>query len=223
MHIYITGGSGRNGSLAIKAALEKGHTITALVRNPSKIAPQTGLYLVKGIPQSASDVRKALTTPKSPSAILYTLNAPRTTESPFSPLRPDSPADLLSSTVAVLLSAISELDISPKIVVNSTQGIGSSWSKMIFPVRMLFKHSTMMVAITDHNRVDAMVRASSLNFVLARPTRLVEGPITPVRVWPDDGTGSPWFGSITRESVALWMVNAAESAEWDRKAPVITN
>ena len=53
MHILVIGASGRNGSLIVKEALSRGHTVTALVRNPSSISAHSGLTLVKGKPTKA--------------------------------------------------------------------------------------------------------------------------------------------------------------------------
>lgn len=81
----------------------------------------------------------------------------------------------------------------------------------------------MRNGLADHARLDAIVRKSGFKFVLARPCRLVDGDAKPVRVWPDDGQGSPCFPSITRWSVAEWLVDAVESDEFDGRAPVLTN
>lgn len=48
MHIFVSGGSGRNGRLVIQAALERGHSVTALVRDPSSLTPRPRLTVLKG-------------------------------------------------------------------------------------------------------------------------------------------------------------------------------
>lgn len=50
MHIFVSGGSGRNGRLVIQTALARGHTVTALVRNPDSIPAHPSLTLIKGKP-----------------------------------------------------------------------------------------------------------------------------------------------------------------------------
>lgn len=225
MHIFIIGGSGRNGRLIVQAALAKGHTVTALVRNPDSQTSQPGITYIKGTPSSQTDVERALTTPQPPSAIMIALNARRTTENPFAPLAADSPPDLISASTKTLLAALANVALprQPKLIINSSQGAGSSWGNMIFPVRILMHHSTMRVGIEDHNKVDALVRETGLKFVMPRPCMLAEGPAADVKVWPDNGKGAPLIPKITRESLAAWMVGAAERDEWDGKAPVITN
>ncbi|GJN75189.1 TrkA-N domain-containingdehydrogenase [Purpureocillium lilacinum] len=239
MHIYIAGATGRNGSLVLADALERGHTVTALARSPSSSSlplSHPRLTVVAGTPTSQSDVERALATPRRPDAVITALNPRRTSDSPFSPLRPggDSPPDLLPETARILLAAIARVFPSssaraatasppPKLVVNSSFGVGSSWRAMTWPMKLIFSHGAMSVTLRGHNDMDALVRGSGLPFVLARPARLIEGAPSSVTALPDDGAGCGWNPVITRHSAARWLVQAAESDTWDGTSPVIVN
>lgn len=227
MHIFVIGGTGRNGSLAIQEALSRGHTVTALVRNPSatSLLSHANLTLVKGTPTSQADVLAGLTTPEPPKVIILALAQVRTSESPFAALRPDTTPDFLTSSMRVLLASISQANLpyKPKLVINSAQGAGSSWRSMNLPGKIIFSHGSMGIGLKDHNNLDQLVRDSGLPFVSPRPCMLAEGDAKDVKVWPEDGKGCAWMPSITRASVGKWLVDAAESSEWDGKAPVITN
>ncbi|CAG7558724.1 unnamed protein product [Fusarium equiseti] len=227
MHFLIIGATGCNGSLAVQEALSRGHTVTALVRNTSnsKIPTHANLTLVQGVPTSESETVKALTTPQPPQVVISTLAQVRVTESPFAALRPDTTPDFMAVSMKALISAIhnANLPTKPKIIVNSAQGAGSSWRSMNLPGKMLFSHGSMGIGLKDHNEVDRIVRQSGLTFVLARPVMLAEGEARPVKVWPDDGKGCAWMPKITRESLGKWLVDAAETDEFDGKAPVLTN
>ncbi|KAM0363118.1 hypothetical protein ACHAO7_010999 [Fusarium culmorum] len=226
MHFLIIGATGRNGSLAVQEALSRGHTVTALVRNTTtaKLPSHSNLTLVQGLPTSESDIAKALTTPHTPQVVITALAQVRVTESPFAALRPDTTPDFLAISMAALIAAINNsTSPKPKIVVNSSQGAGSSWASMNLPGKMIFSHGSMGMGLKDHNVVDRLVRESGLVFVLSRPVMLAEGEAKPVKVWPDDGKGCAWMPQITRESVGKWLVDAAESSGWDGKAPVLSN
>ncbi|RBR03048.1 hypothetical protein FVER53590_01671 [Fusarium verticillioides] len=225
MHFLFIGGTGRNGSLAVQEALSRGHTVTALVRNTNsaKLPSHSNLTLIQGIPTSESDIVKALTTPQPPQVVISVLAQVRVTESPFAALHPDTTPDFMAVSMRALLAAISQANISPKIVVNSAQGAGSSWRSMNLPGKMIFSHGSMGIGLKDHNEVDRLVRESGLTFVLSRPVMLGEGEAQPVKVWPDDGKGCAWMPKITRGSVGKWLVDAAESSEWDGQSPVLSN
>ncbi|KAM0251729.1 hypothetical protein ACHAQJ_008004 [Trichoderma viride] len=224
MHIFISGATGRNGRLVLADALSRNHTVTVLARDPSSLTPHPNLTIIKGTPTSLQDVQTALSTPTTPSAIITTINQRRTTENPFSPLSPDTPPDLLTSTAQILLSAIANtpFDRPPKIVVNSLLGARESMDSMLWPLRLVLNHSTMKIAIRDHNNMDKLIRDSGATFVFARPARLTEGPAEKARVWPDDGQGCGWNPAVSRASLAEWMVRAAETNEWDGRSPVLT-
>ncbi|KAF4439741.1 hypothetical protein F53441_12486 [Fusarium austroafricanum] len=227
MHFLFIGGTGRNGSLAVQEALSRGHTVTALVRNTNtnKLPSNPNLTLIQGVPTSESDIIKAVTTPQTPQVVITALAQVRVTESPFAALHPDTTTDFLAVSMRALLAAIDQagLNPKPKIVVNSAQGAGSSWRSMNLPGKMIFSHGSMGIGLKDHNQVDRLVRESGLKFVLSRPVMLAEGEAQPVKVWPDDGKGCAWMPKITRESLAKWLVDAAESNEWDGQSPVLSN
>ncbi|KAM0429002.1 hypothetical protein ACHAPT_006806 [Fusarium lateritium] len=229
MHILLLGASGRNGSLILQSALNRGYTVTALVRTPSAFPNPTtpNLTLVTGSPTSQSDVETALQSPAPPDVVILALGHRKAGTSPFSPTAPDCPHDLMESSTRALLNAIKAADLTkqPKLIVNSSQGVGASMASLSVLLRFVFNYSKgLRTGLDDHTNVDALVRESGLPFVLARPCRLTEGPITNVRAWPDDGRGAPgWSAAVSRASVAEWLVDAVERVDFDGKAPVLTN
>ncbi|KAI5456367.1 hypothetical protein BGZ63DRAFT_409064 [Mariannaea sp. PMI_226] len=231
MHILVLGATGRNGQLIVNSALSRNHTVTALVRDPSKAVLQQhpNLHLVRGSPTSQSDIESALQSSSSApiNAVIFALGHRRLSGSPFSAPAPDCPHDLMETSAKALIAAIracSTLPTQPKLIINSSQGVGESWNSMALPIKFIFSHATAMkMGLKDHERMDAVVRESGMPFVLGRPTVLKEGEPKPVRAWPDDGNGMPWMPSITRESLAEWLVDAVERDDWDGMSPVITN
>ena len=86
----------------------------------------------------------------------------------------------------------------------------------------------MRFGVADHNLVDGLVRASGRRFVLARAGRLTEqkkeeDPVADVRVLPDNAKGLGVADALTRQSLARWLLRAAEEDTWDGKAPVLVN
>lgn len=60
MHIAVFGGTGRVGGRFIEYALAEGHTVRALVRDPSKLAPRPGLEIIAGDVLNTADVARTV-------------------------------------------------------------------------------------------------------------------------------------------------------------------
>jgi putative NADH-flavin reductase len=60
MHLAVFGGTGRVGGRFIEYALTEGHTITALARDPRKLAPRVGLTVVQGDVLDAATVASVI-------------------------------------------------------------------------------------------------------------------------------------------------------------------
>jgi hypothetical protein len=218
----MIGGSGRTGKLVINELVQRGHTVTALVRNATSLDARSGLKVVTGTPMEISDISKAIRAVDGelPSAVIVTLNAPRESDSPFA--KPLAPPRFMADCNANVVSVMKEFAI-PKLVVMQAFGVGESWTNMHCALRLLMSKSNMSYQYEDHNLVDEEVRASSVIHVLVRPARLVEGKAEAVKEWKDDGKGIGMMASISRQSVARWLVDAAVSSEWDNNCPVISN
>lgn len=60
MKIALIGASGFVGAAVLKEALSRGHSVTAIVRNPSKLPPQTGVSAVKADVTDSKQLAAAL-------------------------------------------------------------------------------------------------------------------------------------------------------------------
>jgi putative NADH-flavin reductase len=58
MRVVLYGATGMIGSRTLKELLSRGHTVTALLRDPSKVPTQSNLTIVKGDLLDADDVAK---------------------------------------------------------------------------------------------------------------------------------------------------------------------
>ncbi|KAF2705746.1 putative TrkA-N domain dehydrogenase [Pleomassaria siparia CBS 279.74] len=219
MRVLIIGGSGRTGQLVIDVLLQRNHSVTALVRDPSKMSTKTGLQTVAGTPTKQEDMRAVFSTSR-PEVVIVTLSAPRATDSPFAAVV--SPPRLMADSVANVVTITKEFQ-NPKIVIMQAFGVAESWANMGCVMQLLMKKSNVIYQYNDHNLVTEETKKSGENYVFVRPNRLVEGDALKVKEWANDGKGVPMLGTISRGSVAKFLVDAAESSTWDRTAPVITN
>lgn len=189
MQILLLGATGRTGTLVLKEALARGHSVTALVRSPAALEEaipadhpgRSGLTTVAGSPLSAADVAFALAASSSSSpapvdAVITTLNPRRASDSPFAAVDPtDSPPRMRADSMVGVLAALrgegaggdsnddsnSSRNKTPKIVALSALGAGSSAPHAHCLLRLLFRQTNMRLTYEDHDAVEEeLVRQS---------------------------------------------------------------
>lgn len=216
MRVLVIGGNGQTGRLVINEALQRGHKVTALIRNPSALPPMEGLTIVGGTPVEASNIERAFTAAKGdpPTAVIVTLSSPN-----------EKGTRVMSDTHENLVAAMERHSIE-KVATLSSFGVGSSLANINMLMKWAISNTSLGHSFTDHNHVDKILKESGLKFVLLRPARLTTAKKAPVRFLGDDGKGLGIFaglGGISRASVAGCLVDAVEKNSWDRSTPVISN
>jgi nucleoside-diphosphate-sugar epimerase len=237
MRILLLGATGRSGTIILSEALGRNHSVTALVRNPSKssIQPQSGLQVVQGTPLSQADIESALAaTPTPPSAIIVALASVRETDSPFS--KSTSPPNLMNESHKNVVAALRKLGLEQKVMVVTMQafGTGSSSEAVWWPMRKVLRNSGMSVAMADHDKVvevmkEAAKEGNGIRWTGVRACMLKGEERNEVKVF-EEGVGDGWKGlgfmpSVSRASVAKFMVDVVEdeSGKWTGRTPVISN
>jgi putative NADH-flavin reductase len=217
MHVLVIGGSGQTGRLAIDEALQRGHKVTALLRNPSALPAKEGLNIVKGTPLEPSNIETAFNVVQGgdlPTAVIVTLSSPK-----------EKGTRVMSEAHENLVAAMDRHGVS-KIATMSSFGVGSSLANISVIMRWAISNTSLGHTFADHNQVDEILKKSGLKFVLLRPSRLTMAKKMPVQFFGDDGEGLGVFaglGGISRASVAACLVDAVEKSTWDRSTPVISN
>ena len=175
-----------------------------------------------GTPSKRSDIEAAFTRdPAAPiAAVIVTLNAPRKSDSPFA--TPVAPPRFMADANANLV-AVMKKHGTRKIVTMSSIGVGDSFAGCAFIFRFMLRHTNMSAQFADHDLVDEEMKTSEMDYVLVRPVRLAEGESAPIKEWGNLGKGAKMMSSITRKSVAGFLIDAAEKRDWDRSTPVISN
>ncbi|KAJ5806795.1 hypothetical protein N7474_010387 [Penicillium riverlandense] len=216
MRVLVIGGNGQTGRFVIDEALQRGHKITALMRNPTTLPAKEGLTIVKGTPLEPSDIESAFNAVKGdlPTAVIVTLASPNV-----------KGTRVMTNAHENLIAAMKSHGIS-QIATLSSFGVGSSFPNINVLMRFAISSTSLRHTFEDHNQVDEILKKSGLNFVLFRAARLTLGKKAPVKFLGDDGKGLGVFaglGGISRASVAACLVDAVEKSTWDRNTPVITN
>ena len=110
-----------------------------------------------------------------------------------------------------------------KLVIMSSFGTAESRPNMILLMRWAIAHTELALSYADHDMVDQEVKKTGMKYVLVRPNRLTNGIKAPVKVFKEDGADMGGFMSISRASVANFLVDAVEQSTWDRRTPTIAN
>src|SRR5580700_8746840 len=202
MNILIIGASQGTGALAVRAALDKGYRVTAFARSPQKLAlehPQ--LQKVTGDFHQAASVEAAV---KGHDAVIITASATR-----FSAFK-ENPR-YFSQGTGFAIDAMKKFGVK-RLVVLSALGTGDSRALLNPVVRALLAGWLLKVPFEDHERQEEQVRASGLDWVIARPGRLTNG--TARRRYVAKTTIDSVPGSISRADVADYLVEACEVPKW---------
>jgi len=97
--------------------------------------------------------------------------------------RSSTPPDVRSRGTAVVVGAMRETGVR-RLVVQSTYGLGSSWSRLDLTWKLVFRF-VIGRQFTDSGRQEQVVRASGLDWTLVRPVSLTDSPVGP------DGDDAP--------------------------------
>src|SRR5262249_45890590 len=153
---FILGANGKTGTQLIDLALARGHEVTAFVRSPDKIARRDPhLHVVQGDPHHVDELARAL---PGHDVVLSALGvAPREALRPTTLLQ--EPA--ASRAAAMARAGGRRLVPVPVAVLSPEKGLRSTF------FRWLLKH-----LMRDHGAAEPIVRASDLEWTIARPPRL---------------------------------------------------
>jgi nucleoside-diphosphate-sugar epimerase len=209
MKLAVFGATGLTGGRVVVQALEDGHDVTALVRDPRRVSmSHPRLTVIGGNPVVSSDVERCV---RGADAVIHCLGIGGKGDG--------KPTSLISDSVLVTLAAMERHRVS-RIVCMSNVGAGGSGSwfanRVVIPgfVRWL------RPIIEDKNRMEAGLRGSTATWCSVRLPNIVEGPERPLRV-SADGRGIGL--SVTAASAARFLLDQATSAELFDSTPSISN
>jgi uncharacterized protein YbjT (DUF2867 family) len=209
MRLAVFGATGLTGGLVVSQALEEGHEVTALVRDPSRVSlSHPRLTVLGGSPTAPVDVERCI---QDADAVIHCLGIGGKGDG--------RPTTLVSDSVKVVLGAMANHGV-PRIVCMSNVGAGGSgtWfaNRIVIPLFLRW----LQPILDDKDRMEAALRVSSVAWVSVRLPNIVEGPEKPLRL-SKDGRGIGL--SVTAASTARFLLEQVTASEWVRSAPSISN
>ena len=210
-HLLVIGASGGIGLAAVRAALAAGHSVRALSRRAEQIAIDDPAF--EPAPGDATDSDTIAAALDRIDAVIFALGVPKSLDRMLRPVTTFS--DATRATIAAM-----ERTGVRRLVAVTGFGAGESRQAMSFlervPHRMLLGH-----AYDDKDRQEALIRGSTLDWLILRPTILTNRPARgKVKLLHDRAT---WRnGLISRADVAEVLVREAAHPTLSLEAPVLT-
>jgi uncharacterized protein YbjT (DUF2867 family) len=200
--IAILGASQGTGAEAVKTALERGHEVTAFARTPERLALENPkLTKRKGDFHQRESVEEAV---RGHDAVIVTASS--TSLKGFK----ENPT-YFSLGTGYVIGAMKAHGVR-RLGILSALGTGDSVVLLNIVVRKLLASFLLKAAFEDHDRQEKLVRASGLDWVIARPGRLTNGPARKKYVAKSAVERVP--SSISRADVADFLVTAVERGTW---------
>jgi putative NADH-flavin reductase len=189
MNLALFGATQGIGREVTRQALQQGHTVTALVRSPEKLAefasPQ--LTLIQGDVLTPADVDKTI---PGASAVIIALGKTS-----------NNPDNIVSKGTSLILQSMKNHGVSRLLVVTSL-GVGDSRDQVPFFFKMLMK-TVLKSTIADKEIQEEYVRTSGLDWTIVRPGGLTDGSLS----------GGKYRVSTGKELIAS-QVSRADVAEF---------
>lgn len=207
MKLAIFGATGKTGIELVKQSLERGHAVTAFVRDPARLAIENkNLTFVTGDVFDPVSVAQAV---KGQDAVVCALGAG---------------SELKKTTVRTtgtinIIHGMQENDVK-RLMVVTAMGVGESWDTLSL-LNKLFFAILLKSSRDDHETQEAAVKESDLDWTIIRPSGLTDTPRTGVY---NVGENIPATTSkIARADVADLILKELEQNDLIKKAVTITN
>jgi putative NADH-flavin reductase len=191
MRLFILGATGGTGRALVRQARRRGHHVTAFVRSPEKLGPLIeGVAVLRGDPLDVAELRAAL---PNHDAVLSALGPPGTGRTTV--LR-EGARSIVAAMHAVGSHRI--LVVSAAVLFPDTGLLGA-----------MLRRTVLRNVAEDAAEMERIVMASGLDWTIARPPRLTNGPLTE-QYLVSDGQMPRGRRSVSRADVAHFLLDEVE-------------
>ena len=213
MRLTVFGGTGPTGQLLIQQALEAGHTVTALARNPAKLATRDGLTLIEGQLTDPAAIGRAVTNADAVISLLGPPSKPAWKRVEVAPI-----LDGYRTIVAAMATHGVK-----RMVALGTPNITDPADRRepAFSLLVAIGKRIRPAAYTIMVGIGEIVRASDLDWTIVRVPLLNDGPRTErinVRTIGDKGGIR-----LSRANAAAYFLQQAQDTSRINQAPLVTD
>jgi len=213
-NIAVFGATGGTGRAVIHDLLAAGHSVTALIRDPAKLAAAPGLTVLQGDATNSADVARAV---PGHDAVVVSLG---NSQSPFGALfgaRRTTPRDICEAGTRVIVGAMRDASVA-RLVVVTAFGVGDTRDRAPLVAKIFF---TLLLReqMADKEKQEAVVKASGLDWTLIQPVGLSDALASG---HPVVGTPGPMGKQrVSRADVAAVVVQAVTQGTYLRQTVTV--
>jgi putative NADH-flavin reductase len=208
MNITVIGASAGIGLETVKRALERNHNVTTLSRSEIALPQNARLISIIGDATNASDLSLSIT---HADAIIVTLGTGKNMKA----------TTLFSDFATLFVEMQSNTPTNRPCIFVTGFGAGESQKYVGWLVRLFLKYFLKDV-YSDKAMMEETIANSQLNWIIARPGRLLDGPLTEKYRTELKLYKGINIGGINRSDVADFLVKQAENPTESRKYPALS-
>ena len=207
MRLLIFGATGGTGRQLVRQALERGHAVTAFARDPAALDERDGLRALAGDVLDAAAVERAVA---GHDAVLCALGKPAT-----------SPGKVRSEGTRNVVRAM-ERSGTRRLICQSTIGVGDSRALLPPLYRFVLVPSILRRTFAEHERQEAIVRSSQLDWTIIRAGALTDGDRTGRYRHGFPPTDRTLEFEVSRADVADFALGLVSDSGYVRQTPSIS-
>lgn len=210
MNILVIGATGGTGKAIVQQALEQGHTVTALARNPEHIALKNSrLTVLQGNVLDYPSLDEAV---RGKDAVLSALGHKRWFIK----------TSILSEGTKNILTAMENHGVK-RFVCETALGVGDSRGKLGLYYTLFVVPVIVFFYFRDKEKQERLVMESSREWIIVRPGQLTNGKKR--ETYRHGSNVGSWLRtvSISRADVADFMLKQLTDNTYLRKTPAVAN
>lgn len=209
MKLLVFGSTGGTGRELLNQALDQGHSVTAYARDPARIGDlqQPNLKVVRG---DVMDPVAVTSVVPGHETVFVTIGA--------GPVR----TTLREEGTRNIIEAMQSAGVK-RLICQSSLGVGDSRANLSWFTRYIIVGIYLRHAFADHERQEAVVGQSTLDWTIVRPPHLKDGPQMNVYRHGFPASDKQIKGWISRADVADFMLKQLVDDTYLHQAPGISN
>ncbi len=191
MRIFLLGATGKTGSIVLKEAINRGHMVTAYVRNAKRV-----LITNKNLNVVIGDlcIKEVSSAMKGHDVVISCLGG-----------NDNDKATVITNMTKVIVDSMKMCELK-RLVTISTAGIHNEFNLVTNIILKLF----YKYVIYDHKLAAEHIMSSDLDYTLARPLSLTDGQLT--KKYRTTSIGVPKGGkNISRNDLANFLIEVTEN------------